>query len=65
MWNKVKQQKTPSIPSPAKIKLIEKRAQICASQKLGGSELEEGGHKVETSSFKINTRDVMYSVMTG
>lgn len=61
---KLNNKKQPPPPPQKKKQIHRKRAQICGYQKRGGSsELEEGGQKVETSSYKINTGDVMY-VMT-
>ena len=38
--------------------------QICGFQRKGDKELEEGGQKVKTSSYKLSHRDVMYSMVT-
>lgn len=49
---------------PQKTKFIEKGLRFVVARKGGGSELEEGGQKVETSSYKTNTGAVMYNVTT-
>ena len=38
------------------------RPVVTKSEWEGGGEIRKGGQKVQTSSYKINTRDVMYNM---